>query len=320
MTIDSAISAAMGALESVGAGSAHGITYLSVALKTGHREFSAMRSLGCNRDALRSRHHDEWQRTVITPNVLEAQTYAKEARYQYPDSLVFDPTRLGVSGLVAENYQHLSTRLFEQFAQRIVATPGWALSSGARREIELAFSMRLPIVDIFGKDLSAIDLEDADRSSRAGLMKQGWGASEIDVLLPELSLGRNRPIQSAADVRSEPPANDQVFRWLHNERQFQRRVYSDMDDNRSRVPFTDHSENSWWTRLHKYWDQAEIVTPSSAVGRELIAKFAAVAVGMLESIVRVRPPPRTGDLLHGGHFPTHPVGSDADGHLGGCSR
>jgi len=290
MTIENAISAAMMALESVGAGSAHGVTYLSVALKTGHREFSAMRSLGCNREALRSRHHDEWRRTVITPNVLEAQTYAKEARYQYPDSLVFDPTRLGVSGLVAENYQRLSTRLFEQLAKRVVATPGWALSSGARREIELAYSLRLPIVDIFGKDLSAIDLEDADRSSRAGLMKQGWASSEIDALLPELSLGKNRPVQSGADVQSDPPANDQVFRWLHNERQFQRRVYSDMDDNRSRIPFTDHSENSWWTRLHKYWDQAEIVTPSSAVGRELIAKFAAVAVGMLESIVRVYGP------------------------------
>ncbi len=290
LIIETAIAAAMSALESVGTGTANGITYISVALKTGHREYTAMRSIGCDRDTLRTRHRDEWQRTVIMPNILEAQAYAREARYQYPDSLVFDPTRLGVNGLVAENFLKLSAQLFEQTTRRVVATPGWALSSGARREIEHAFALRLPIVDIFGKDLSAIDLEDADRSARITLTKQGWSANEVDNLLPHLSLGENRPIQSRIDRPIEPATNDQVFRWLHHERQFQRRIYSDLDDNRSRMSFSNHSENSWWTRLHKYWDQAELVTPASDIGRELIAKFTAVAVGMLESIVRVYGP------------------------------
>lgn len=290
LAIETAVSTVLRALESVGAGSAHGVTYLSVALKTGHREFSMMRSIGCNRETLRLRYHDEWQRQVVRPNILEALTYAKEARFQYPDSLVFDPTRLGVAGLVADNYRFVSVKLFEQLVQRVVATPGWALSEGSRREIEQAFAMRIPIVDMFGRDLTEFDLQDADTTSRAVLLKQGWSSAEVDELLPRLDLDKNQPRQTPIAKNLEQTANDEVFRWLHNERQFQRRIYSDLDDDRSRMPFNDHSENSWWTRLHKYWDQAELVTPSSPVGRELIAKFAAVAVGMLESIVRVYGP------------------------------
>ena len=273
-------------LRCLGAGSQMRITYVVVPVKTGFREFALMRELDCSRNDLRLHHTARWHRDVLEPNLSEAQKYSREARRQYPGSLVFDPSQLGVGGTMTVNYLALSDLLLEQYAIRIVATPDWALSLGARHEIEKAHSLGRPIVDTFGKSLSTSDLEIADRDARRGLKERGWPDDLVASLLPVLEINRNRLAESI----EEPVvlnASETVFRWLHEERQHQRRWYSEVDDDRTRLSFHDKSENSWWARLIKYWDQAEIRGADNRSGREHLAKFAAVAIGMLESIVRV---------------------------------
>jgi len=272
-------------LSAVGAGLNLGVTYVSVPIKTGRREFELLRRLGCSRETLRTRHFDEWRRLVVDPNLKDAAQFSIAARRQYPNSLVLNPSCLEVHGLEPADYHSLWQEVILSHARQVVATPDWALSEGSRKEINRAQEMGRPIVDQFGVTLGPTDLTAGDRRARDHLISEGWSHSEIDELLPPILDIRGQV--GKEPVRDEPTHIEIALQWLQLERRLQRRFYARLDDDRTRNSFHDTSETSWWYRLHKYWDQAEIASMSSVKGREFLAKFTAVAVGMLESIVRV---------------------------------
>jgi hypothetical protein len=274
-------------LSSVGAGPNLGVTYVSVPIKTGRRELDLLRELDCSRENLRTVHAVRWRREVVEPNLREAAEHAQQARRQYPDSLVLDPSCLNVQGLTTPEYHSLWQDVIATHVRRVVATPEWAYSEGSRTEINKARQMGRPIVNVFGQVLTDLDLLEADSRAQSMLTRSGWSRERLSELLPVVLEEPGTAPAPRDASRDEPTGAELALEWLQHERQFQRRFYSLLDDQRTRLPFDSTIEGSWWDRLHKYWDQAEIATVRTEKGREFVAKFAAVAVGMLESIVRV---------------------------------
>lgn len=278
------VSAVLQTLTSVGAGSSQGISYLSVPIKSGRREFDQLQRLACTREDLRTRWSDDWRRFVIEPNLGDAAQHSETARNSFKDSVVLDPSRLSIPALTTFDYQTLWKAVIDRHARRVIASPEWAYSQGSRAEIAYAVWAGKPVVDVFGRTLLTSDLRRADERATEALKASGWNPSLINEMLTPITLNE------VGDDRNHGPSRtavDLAFEWLQQERKIQRRLYASVDDERTRLGFTIDSDQSWWSRLHKYWDQAEISGVETEKGRELIAKFVAVAVGMLEGIVRI---------------------------------
>jgi hypothetical protein len=277
------------------AGADDGIIYVSVPITSGVRHLKFVRELGLSStdppDAYRSR----WLEEVLKPNEEDAKVYAIKVKELFPQSLVVEPARIRVEGWNQEEYDTLWNRLIEQHAIRAVATPGWAFSRGARREIEVALRVGVPVLDINGNLLSVKDLAQQDRVARDKMIQDGWSERDIPRFLPPIVFEENLPGRGGDDLWNLDlnRAAAEVFAWLRGERVYQLKKFGlQADDVHTQDGL--QKDRWWWTQLTNYYHRAQVLGLETVNGRQALAKFVATSCGLLESAVRLYgplPPP-----------------------------
>ncbi|MDP9332217.1 MAG: hypothetical protein M3Q30_02725 [Actinomycetota bacterium] len=269
----------MQALEAAGAD--RNVVYVSVPITSGRREIALFEELDVrNADELRNAYRERWLTDVVRANEDEAHLYASEVRRSKwaAGSIVVDPSRMKVEGWAQDDYNAFWVELMERHVCRVVATPGWSYSRGARIELGLALSLALEVVDLDGRPLSPTIVTEEAEAARAALLCDGWSQEEVDAYLPPLSVGNSIDLQ--------PSAQSDAFSWLVAERARQVVFFGpDTDDDRTRTGGLSEG-GGWKLQLNKYWDRAEKLGPDTLNGRLALAKFVATACGMLESALR----------------------------------
>jgi hypothetical protein len=278
------------------AGADDGLIYVSVPITSGRRELTLMAQLSCTRDELRTEHRQRWLEEVVRPNESEAITYAARVRALFPQQLVVEPARLHVSAWSQADYGAFWETLIRKFALRLVATPDWAFSSGARQEVAVALEIGLPILDIQGQPLDLEDLARADADARKLARELGFSEREVAEYLPTLPLeapaARPPDATQLEAARREAQVNwalSEVFSWLRGERALQIRHFgAERDDQHTREGL---GEGSWWvSQLDRYFGRARELGLETSGGRQALAKFVATAIALLESAVRLYGP------------------------------
>lgn len=256
------------------------VLYLSVPLTSGRRELRLLRS---GHDAgWTDLERAERRALVLEANKREAWVYAHLARARFPGTVVVDPSRLDHPSWGQDEYNSFWADLITERVSAVVAAPGWAFSRGARLELDLAVRLGLPIVTIEGAPLDAGDIAAADRAAHEELSS----APELDgYLSPMASL---RGVQPTASSRPSPVARvmGEVIGWLRGERAYQLEKFGiDADDRHTAEGL---GEGDWWWRqlttyLHRGAIALGVETPG---GRQALAKYAATACGLAESVMR----------------------------------
>jgi hypothetical protein len=264
------------------------VVYVSVPITSGVREIDLMRKVGVRSSAeVREADPSLWAREVIQGNGRDALTTAtrvREAAWLPKGSIVVDPSRMSISGWDQDDYNRFWVRLMTEYVRFLVATPGWEYSRGARTEVGYALTFsedQLQVVDQDGQRIEPEHLVAQAEKARASLVDLGWSMSEVDRYLPPLA--RRRP-----DLA--PSAQSQTFDWLIAERQYQVRQFgSEQDDRHLRDGGL--APSAWWsTQLARYLERARAGDLSDAGTRIELAKFAATAVALMESTIRVYGP------------------------------
>lgn len=275
------------------AGADDGLTYVSVPITSGPRELKLLAELRCTREELRSVYRARWLAEVVGPNEQEAVTYAARVRALFPQQLVVEPARLHVSGWAQEDYNIFWDALIRQYALRLVATPDWAFSVGSRQEVDVAWEIGLPILDVRGRLQTAEDLAASDSLARETAAELGFSGADIERYLPPLALAGSgsRPPGGVTDelARREALVNrasSEVFSWLRGERALQLRAFSPEKDDQHTLEGLE--DDAWWSRqLARYYEQARRLGVDTPTGRQALAKFGAAAIALLESTVRL---------------------------------
>ncbi len=165
-------------------GAQMGVTYLSAAISTGYRDLSLMRELGVSKEELRQKYPLEYRERVIGPNEREAAKFAQMARELGRGRLVVNPAALTVPGWSQVDYMAFWEETIRTFSLEVILSPGWELSSGARREAAIALETGLKLLDIKGRELAAIDLMMVDTRMRSKLAAEGFVQAVIDSYVP----------------------------------------------------------------------------------------------------------------------------------------
>ena len=193
----------MQALEAAGAD--HNVIYVSVPITSGRREVALFDEIGVrDTDHVRREHNERWLAEVVGANEDEARADAARVR-QSPwavGSIVVDPSRMKVEGWAQDDYNGFWVELMRRHVRRVVATPGWAFSRGARTEVALALSLSLPVVGVEGEQHSPGDLIEEVRAARAELRGAGWSPAEVDLYLQPLSINSGPDLRPSAAERS----------------------------------------------------------------------------------------------------------------------
>lgn len=266
------------------AGAERGLFYLSVPITTGRREFELMRDLDVDRRTLRESHRDRWLESVVRPNERDALLWTD----LFSESvglghLVVNPGRLQRDEWTQEHYDDVWTGLLKRFPAKVVATPEWAYSRGARVEITLALDLGLTVLALDGRVLTAADLAEDRDAADSRLASWGFDPKEM---LPALVFA---PAATAGEHGARPPEYDamQVFSWLIRERNYQLGKFGvEQDDTHTRVDGLSQT-GWWWRQLLNYYHRASVLGLDTVNGRQALAKFTATACGLTESAVRV---------------------------------
>jgi hypothetical protein len=268
--------------------SGRNVVYVSVPITSGIREVELMRKLGLRSSIdARGADPDLWTREVFDANVRDAllsATRVRDAAWLPKGAIVVDPSRMSISGWDQDDYNRFWVRLVAEHVRYLVATPGWEYSRGARTEVGYALTFaadQLQVVDQDGRPAASEKLVAQAEQARTTLIERGWSKAEVDRYLPPLALQR---------PELAPSAQSQTFEWLIAERRFQVRQFgSEHDDRHLREGGLDPA--AWWsTQLARYLERVRAGDLSDVATRIELAKFAATAVALLESAIRVHGP------------------------------
>jgi len=297
--MDITTSAILDALRSVG--SSKGIVYVTVPITTGLREFQLMRELACTREELRSdpTKRERWSKDVKEANEADAEAYSLMVQLQNPDRLVLNPAALQVEGWTQSHYSAMWNEVLSEFCDKLVVTPDWAFSVGARHEVQQMFSLNRAIVDVFGNPLTSDSVEKADTLAKEQLLEMGWERAIADEMLPPVHVPKMRK------VVARPFANDDfdsAVKWLIDERSWQDRLQALPDRRRTEVDGPRAELGLWRKKLDEHLELAReqgIDTPEG--GTHLFA-FVSLAIAMMEEVSTVfgqfpEPGRSTGDKI-----------------------
>ncbi len=167
-----------GLLDSVGAKD-NRLLYVSVPITGGIREARLITRLNCSRLELNRVYADQKLNEVILPNAAKAARYASRLRKLFPSLVVINPADLTIPGWSQARYMRLWFTAIRKSVAAMAVAPGWALSSGARLEVNMALTLGLPIFDVNGQVLEVGDLRRHHLAARAKLKNMGWSTRQI---------------------------------------------------------------------------------------------------------------------------------------------
>lgn len=276
---DKVTNAILDALRCVGA--TNGTVYVTVPITTGLREFQLMRDLSCDRETLRTLHRQRWLAEVKELNEADAAAYTLMVQLQNEDRLVLNPAALQVDGWTQEHYGSMWSQVLLQFCDKLVVTPDWAFSVGARHEVQQMYVLGREVVDVFDQQLTPAHVLDADRKAHETLSKMGWSDDEIAKMLPTIKLPRNPGLSTR---RFQQLEFNSAIKWFIDERNWQNREPGFRDLERTLADGPKAENGSWRGKLDKYYrlaQEAGIETPEG--GTHLFA-FVSLAIAMVENV------------------------------------
>jgi len=262
-------------------GGSNGLVYVSVPITSGERAVEAMDRIGL-RSIREARSFDpaKWLAEVQTPNESDARATVAAVRAKHPNRLVLNPAALAKPGWGDDDYNGLWLDVISTFANTVVPAPGWAWSRGGRLEVAAALALRIPLEDIHGRALSCTDLDADVDIVTTTLTQRGWELDDVDQLLPPF-------VAEVSKLHRSPQS--ETFEWLIGERGYQLRKFgTDLDDKHTLEGVG--QDSWWWQQLFMYLHRSSILGLHSEVGRQAVAKFAATACGLLESVIRTHGP------------------------------
>lgn len=165
-------------------GAQMGVTYLSVPITTGYRDLQLMRELGVSKQELRERFGREHRERVIGPNEREAEKYAQMVRRLGLGRLVINPGDLYVPDWTQADYLGFWEEAIRSFALEVVLAPGWVFSDGSRFEVGVCLQSMVPIMDLYGRQLTPQALMEMDRRARSQLLGEGFSHAQIASYMP----------------------------------------------------------------------------------------------------------------------------------------
>lgn len=275
------------------AGASRGLFYLSTPITTGRRELELMEKLGVgSREELRRDHGDDWRTQVVNANEQAAMRGADLVVESVAlGRLVVNPSMLNRKHWTQDDYDALWSRLITEYPTVVIPLEGWAYSRGARLEISLAIARGVPVMRMDGAVWTPEDLIAESARADAEIVDRGW--DRFGYVLPVLRLVPG--VQPASlPLPPQEAYQRQVMAWLSLEHAYQVVKFGYEQDDRHTLSEGVQASNWWDSQLSSYLHRARILGLDSLGGRQALAKFAATAVGMLESVVRVYgqlPPP-----------------------------
>jgi len=242
-----------------------GTIYVTVPITTGLREFQLMRELRCDRAALRDRHRERWISEVKVPNEADAEAYSLIVQLQNPDKLVLNPAALQVEEWSQQQYSAMWELVLAQFCHKLVVTPDWAFSVGARHEVQQMLNYGREVTDMFGTRLTSKSLDEADRHATDQLLEMGWTKTDIEGVLPQL---KYPPFPtSGTEPKSDRGDFDEAVKWIIDERSWQNRELNFNDRERTEKDGPKAEKGLWDAKLRKYFERAREHGPQSVEGR-----------------------------------------------------
>ena len=257
-----------------------------------------MRELNCrDRRELRESHRDRWLNEVKAPNEADASAYTLVVQILHPDRLVLNPAELQVEQWSQKQYTDMWDLVLLNYCDTLVVSPDWAYSSGGRLEVQRMLDLGRPVRDIFGTRLTRASIEATDRRVRQHLESMGFDLADLGKLLPEVTV----PVGSRVEFELfGDRALNSVIKWVVEERQWQSRVSSFKDRERT-INDGPKSEHGEWAKLFdKYLLAARVEGVGSEAGGTKILIYATLAVAMMEQV---------GDVF--GPFPEPGVSSES---------
>lgn len=264
------------------------VVYVSVPITSGQREVDLMRKVGAHSAGeLRDVEPDLWRHNVLQANEVAALTHVEAVRrapWVPGGFVVVDPSRMSITGWDQDDYNGFWVRLMTEHVRFLVATPGWEYSRGARTEVGYALTFDpadLQVVDEGGTPIHPDELRERAASVCSTFAEMGWSVDEAQAYLPPLAERRPTLV---------PSAQSQTFNWLVAERRFQVRHFGSERDDR-RLVESGLERSGWWhQQLDEYLRRAQAGPLAQGSARTDLAKFAATAVALLESAIRVHGP------------------------------
>lgn len=277
--MDQTVKAILDTLACLG-GNHNGVIYVTVPITTGLREFQLMRDLSCDREQLRKTHRDRWVREVKEPNEADAQAFALMVQLQHEDRLVLNPAALQIDSWAQDQYTETWNKVLSQFCDRLVVTPDWAFSVGARLEVQQMLLIGRGVYDVFGREQTPVLIEEGINRAESRLLEMGWSTDEVANLLPPVKIPR-------ASVRMNHFDNTGVYeamKWLIRERVWQNRVAEFRDLERTRLDGPRAESGMWRQKLDKYLNLARDHGIETDQGGTNLLVFVSLAVAMMESV------------------------------------
>jgi hypothetical protein len=286
-------------------GGRRGVVYVTVAITSGYRLFELLEDCSCSASEVQALYGDRFDSEVYRPNLADAESWAEQARNAFPGRVVLDPSRLEVAGWTQNDYSSLWDSVIDQFVDIVVATPRWAFSKGARREIEKAIRTGRQVVDLTGVPIPEAALLQHDERARDELRSWGWSTARVDSELTPLDVAKKED-EFAPQIDTAWP---DAFSWVHrdlNDYERDREVYTpSRDDDRTRLGLL-HPDGWGPRKMTKYWDMVLERSVTSNVGRVELGSLVGASVGMLRSVWRVAGPLTShSDMRHAGWRQRH---------------
>lgn len=269
-----------------------GIVYMTVPITSGYNQFLLMDELKCNAEEIKSNesYKARYKKDVLEANRRTAEAWCAQARSSFPGRVVLDPSPVYIIGFGQPDYYKLWDKVIRRYADTVIATPKWAFSMGSRKEVEMAISSKLKVVDLSGELFSVNDLIRQDEEARNELRSWGWNSDRIKASLPRLEFETNsnqRAHFALVNTHWEDVLRvicDDLINFLDSRNPA---VYSAKgDDDRTRG--NRDALQLWTDELQKYWQR----TITAGLGHDKgldrleLSSLAGVSVAMLRSVVR----------------------------------
>jgi hypothetical protein len=270
-------------------GAEKGIIYVTVPITTGLRELKLMHDLHLSRDELRRLHPDRWTTEVKRTNEADAKAFTTMVQLLNEDRLVLNPAELQVETWSQDEYAAMWNDVLSQFCEKLVLTPDWAFSRGARSEVQRMLLLKRPIVDIFGAPVSPESLKRADDEAVQRMTELSWTPEDARAHLGLITI----PAQPVPRPWART-GQDDVIRWVIKARRWQNQIpqFSDRERTQRDLPRAEHGE--WREKLDKYLNRAaEAEFGSNEAGTNILI-FLSLAVAMMEHVAEAE---------QGGPFP-----------------
>ena len=264
-------------------GAEKGLVYVTVPITTGIREYQMMRILTRSREDLRRDFHDRWETEVKAANEADAKAFTTMVQLLNEDRLVLNPAELQITKWTQLQYTELWNEVLTKFCDKVVLTPNWAFSNGARQEVQRMLLLGRPVVDVFGTQVTGTQIAAADNEARATLVDFGWSSSEAETLLPRIAVPQDTPLMR----RARSSGQDDTIKWLIQARRFQNRI-PDLGDRERTLHDGPKAENgSWKTKMDKYLDRAHSSGIASPEGGTHLLSYVSIAIAYMEQVAEI---------------------------------